>query len=243
MSPILVGSVYGASARSQAWYTLQQRFLGATTDYHHVAYVNGPETSFLTASRVIGQASHRANPRIEHLRGLTALLGHFTSVAGEYDGFLVLDSDAFPCSPSWQPELLSAMGDRPVAAVIRHENLDTFPHPCVVFLKPSALRQFSFSLAPRTNLLGQTFDDVACDAATFYPLLRTNCRNRHPIMGAIYWRHFYHHGAGSRPPNFRSSFYHGLPTSPADDELLEERLFNELVDDPHQYIRGLTRLA
>jgi hypothetical protein len=240
MAEILVGSVYSNSPRTPTWYSLQHRFLRKTCDYSHVACVNGADYSFIDdSSQIVEHHATRGTAQQEHLRGLRALVQHFRNAPARYAGFLILDSDAFPCSPGWVDKLTGAMGDFRIAAAVRHENLDVFAHPCALFALPDALPLLEFSLASRINLIGDTFLEIGCDTARFFPLLRSNRHNRHPIMGAVYWSSFYHHGAGSRFPQFRASKYHAQASQPENDESVNAALFDALTSDPDSYIRSL----
>lgn len=136
-----------------------------------------------------------------------------------YNNYLLLDSDCFPVTENWLPRLIAAMGDRWYAAPLRADNLDSFPHPCGLFIKDEHVNEnvFNFNRFVKTlpNFLGEKVGDIGTAIKQkhkgkhiFFPLVRTNLFNPHPIMSAIYGNTFYHHGAGSRHPYFRSTSYY-----------------------------------
>lgn len=192
----------------------------------------------------------------EHAWALTQLLEYFHANPG-YDNYLILDSDAFPFKDGWLDALLAVMtakGDRAekqFAAVVRTDNLDTFPHPCVFFIKGAFLRRSAFSFKPRsyTNLAGDHAVDVGAGISpthrgvhVFLPLLRSNVFNAHPILGGIYGGMFYHHGAGSRGLALRmvdDGYYdHIIPRGA--HERIEQGLYRELCHDPEALLARLT---
>src|SRR5262249_8957286 len=125
-----------------------------------------------------------------------------------YAHYLILDSDAFPVRRGWLDWLLRKMGECRFAAPVRCENLDTFPHPCALFIKVEAIGdEFDFSpgFAYR-NLLREPVLDTATglNRDHWFPLVRTNRLNVHPVLAALYYDLFYHHGAGSRQGLLRS---------------------------------------
>ncbi len=134
----------------------------------------------------------------------------------KYKNYLLLDSDCFPVKHGWLDGLIEATKGYEYAAPVRTENLDTFPHPCALFIKGSSVQndwwRFRRGLAKK-SLLGADVKDIgadftiATDKQVFFPLVRTNFVNVHPILGAIYGDTFYHHGGGSRMPFFRSGNY------------------------------------
>ena len=173
-----------------------------------------------------------------HLAGLKALRDEF--LARRYKRYLVLDSDCFPIREGWMELLDTAMArfGKKFAAPARTENLHVFPHPCAVYTSDPALLQFS--IVESRNLLGGAFTENQCSAPAeaWLPLLRTNQRQRHPLLAAIYYDCFYHHGCGSRAFRLRpvtTEYYeHILPYYGDPDALIEELLAN-----PQRFVAGL----
>jgi hypothetical protein len=149
-----------------------------------------------------------------------------------------------------QPVPAMSIPQRFVAAAVRAENLDALPHPCTFFIDGSYLRQMPrghirLITKPITNFAGFTCDDfffedsVARDELgrqLWYPLMRTNTWNPHPIVGAVYGHMFYHHGAGSRSPAFRvieTGIYRHVVTE-EQLQALEHNLYEMLCSDPER---------
>lgn len=238
---ILVGSVFVDHPRSKTWYELQIRYLQRTTfNYTHIIYLNGIN-NFYGKSEVLTTDTTKYNYSQEgHIRGLNAIIDKF-NYDEQYDYLLLLDSDCFPFLPGWVDSLLNVIGDFTVAAAMRCENLDTFAHPCVFFAKRHIVPEIKFAMRPQTNMVGFTFNENVSNVTNFYPLLRTNKYNHHPIMAGVYWNCFYHHGAGSRPTSFRIFDCRYVPqwlNSPD----IEQRLFNELANNPDKFLQKLTAI-
>src|SRR5262249_61965650 len=154
----------------------------------------------------------------EHGAGLRGLLTYLHGMARGDNHLLLMDSDAFPVHPNWLEKLLAWMeaderlGPRTYATAVRTENLDTFPHPCIFFVRGDYFRglscpadHFGFSRSPERNLLGVAFQDITCrlirDALgrqLWLPVTRTNIANPHPVFPAISGPRFVLHG--SLPP-------------------------------------------
>lgn len=256
---LFVGSVFAESPRNATWYELQCRYLRRTlgTDYVHAIFLNRVEPDQFDGATIVGEDRVGGpNGRAEHARGLDSLLAYFRA-RSEFEDCLIIDSDAFPFRDGWLDTLLGWMnaneyvGAKRFAAAVRTENLDTFPHPCVFFAKGDYLRaagaRLSFAPTSHTNLAGYRLDDVGCgvsvwdgDAHVFFPLLRTNRWNPHPVLGAVYGDLFYHHGAGSRTARFRAEMVGYFANMLAQENAeLETSLFQRLEQDPDALLAKL----
>lgn len=250
--PLLVGSVFVPHNRAKIWYKLQMQFLRQTSPYFlHVVCVNGKmDNSIFDQSEVIvGDSQHSSLSNVgkkqsdNHSKGLMKLIEYFKQ--HKADSYLILDSDCFPILNNWHQILLSKMNNFQIAAPIRYENLDNFPHPCAMFIKPYYLENdlLNLELGNNTNLLGQTYQDVGCNInlKDCYPLLRSNVYNTHPILSAVYHHMFYHHGCGSRILSTRSvqSGYFDHYHEKNNDVQNIEKLFHDLQAAPHQFINKL----
>lgn len=208
---LLVASVYSPSPHNAAWLGLQRSWLRRTlgaTPYRFGIVVNG------TAAVAVPEGVERIAQYPEnrgHAAGLAAALAWMRAQPA-FDHGLVLDSDAFPVSDGWYDRLRTQMArfGKRIAAPVRFENLDRFPHPSAMLLARSVLDEPWFALRDgieATNLLGDSIRDVAASLADRHaevlPLLRSNAVNLHPVAAAIYHDCFYHHGAGSREFRFR----------------------------------------
>ena len=188
---ILVGSVFSDHERSSDWYNLQINFLNKTTNFDHVVHSNNCNINFHSSTVVSkGENNHIWGSK-NHVYGLNKLLDYFKTQ--DYEYYLILDCDCFPIVP-WVDKLLDKMNDFEIASIVRTENLDLFAHPSMNFFKRSALNYLKYDLLKNANLLGNITEDTSFDAK-FFPLLRTNKVNLHPILCGIYFNLFYHHGA------------------------------------------------
>lgn len=218
-------SVYGKE--SARWHTLQHYFLQKTTkNYEHAVYLNNLDD--LDHCTIIGRAHSDQDSKLQHYIGLQKLLEYAKS--GDYRGWLVLDCDCFPIHPAWE-SILAARN----AGIIRTENLDTFVHPSAVYCVDGRL---NFQISEQTNLLGEKFHELyACDTE-FFPLLRSNRLNLHPLMAGVYFDLFYHHCAGSRSFFTRSCSYHKIPFLDLETPLFKspDTFVAALTSKMHQFI-------
>jgi len=204
------------------WLKIQNEFLKSTIDnfVHAICLVN---TNPVVPDDVIVIAHHSyaKNGGVQHIAGLRSLSNYAKKHHNQYRSFLVLDSDCFPIS-KWENPLINRMANysKKIACIIRPENLDTFPHPAAVYTDDSTLLNFDF--AETVNLLGEKTFDNRCSSATFFPMIRTNRTNLHPISYGIYYNMFYHHGAGSRKSAFRSDGYYKIKCHNHDDEFFKD---------------------
>lgn len=243
---LLVASVFSPSDRNPVWYALQRQFLGTTTDvpFTHALFLNGVDPAPFTNSQTIGVAPGN----LGHVQGLEQIVDYFHRNE-EYTHLLVLDSDAWPVCPKWATVLTRLMErhGKHAAAPLRFENLDTFPHPCAMFLDRREIGLVrEWTTQPCKNLLWKDVVDVGThlwgDLNKFLPLLRSNRQSPHPVFGAVYGHIFYHHGAGSREPVTRSMLS-GMYAHYIEEHQhaeIEGRLFEELVRDPHRLMSRLT---
>jgi hypothetical protein len=262
MGRILVGSVYGAAPRNPQWYRLQRFFLDQGDDAYELAvFLNSVDASVVPGATIVG-ATQALRPAVkgivQHRDGLCALMDHFYA-RPEYDGYLILDSDAFPIVPNWRTRLEARMRAhdglpvRWMAAPVRTENLDLFAHPSACYFSAAGLAAARgigvplWRIASRTNLLGMAFEELGLDPAfaggepRVLPLLRSNAVNPHPVLAAVYGDVFYHHGAGSRPavrsrvtePELDGRF--SAEANVATDRVL----FDALCAGPQSFVRRL----
>lgn len=134
----------------------------------------------------------------------------------KYKNYLLLDSDCFPVKKNWLEGLEKSTEGFSYAAPVRTENLDTFPHPCALFIRGDSVQKDYWDFRRKgesRSLIGAKVKDIGAGFVVedkkqvFFPLVRTNFVNVHPILGAIYGDTFYHHGGGSRELFFRSGSY------------------------------------
>ncbi|MHA1757072.1 MAG: hypothetical protein ACTSVV_09900 [Promethearchaeota archaeon] len=130
------------------------------------------------------------------------------------DWLMFFDGDAFPIG-----DIITFAKDKlrkyPLIAIQRRENYlgETFPHPsfCVTtikFWKETGCnwnRGYlgKFLSEPRYEVGGSLQKKLQDKGIVWYPMLRSNKKNLHPLMFGIYNDLIYHHGAGFRFPAAR----------------------------------------
>lgn len=124
---------------------------------------------------------------------------------------MFIDGDALIIA---DPEpLLQSIGERyDLIAVQRRENLgDVQPHPLFAVMTVHTWRHLPGDWSPGhswVNDAGERVTDVGGNLlkaitrrnAAWYPVVRSNGRNIHPVWFALYGNVVYHHGAGFRAP-------------------------------------------
>lgn len=248
---IRIASVYGPSPWNRQWLTLQDDFLRRCSegvDIEFGVFLNNADLDISgTRATIIGQSAQN----LGHAIALQRIFEHFRTDWRGADGYLLLDSDCFPVHPHWTQALLALMGRhrKSFAAPVRFENLESYPHPCALYINGPALDDTRLRFdgsAGTDNLLGEPVRDVGAGLLPIrndlLPLVRSNVRNPHPIAAAVYNHLFYHHGAGSREFSFRAINRYGYyahwreETGAAEAEALLQALFA----NPEGFIRELT---
>ena len=246
--PLLIISVYGPSEYNQHWYALQKNFLAKTTaiPYTFKIIANNSDSDLFDADELL----IKNDKNIGHPAGLEQAFHYMREQQDHYSGYLILDSDAFPVRAGWHHILDRQMDqfNKTIAAPIRYENLDKFPHPCVVYLNKTGLQneKVNFNYAKVENLLGDMINEVGGlmpdISSEVLPLLRTNRVNLHPIAAGIYHHLFYHHGAGSRGFDFRLLLMYEYYNHWIDNNKQAEygeQLMEALVSNPDGFIDKL----
>jgi hypothetical protein len=237
---MLIVSVFSKSDNNCFWYSTQKQFIkdNTTIEYDYKVYLNGcNDTDFDNDDIIWTQTYDHSIESMSqnHLECLTKI-----KIDTKYQYFLLLDSDCFPIDYAWDIRLINKLAQFGMtqAAIFRPENLDIFPHPSAMFFVRNSFPNFRPIIYNTTNMLGIECNDVSCDS-NFFPLIRTNKVNMHPICAGIYYDMFYHHGAGSRYPIFRSidSGYYDYQNH------IEwiNTAFSMLTNDPHKFVNSLRR--
>ncbi len=247
---LLIMTVYAPSDYNEHWYRLQKHFIRKNTlvPYDFKVIVNNIDTDLFDKDEIV-----LVNDRnIGHPAGIDQIFAYMRQPRQQdkYSGFLLLDSDAFPVGAGWHEVLDKQMKrlEKSIAAPIRYENLDMFPHPCVVYMNADGINnsKVDFNYAKVKNLMGDMIDEVGGLMPTVsdqvLPMLRTNRVNLHPVAAGIYHHLFYHHGAGSRGFDFRllkmyEYYNHWIDNDAQPD--YGEQLMATLVDDPDGFIDKL----
>ena len=130
------------------------------------------------------------------------------------------------------------MKNTKLAAVVRYEILSNLIHPCAVFFNKSILDSINFHVVTTPNFIGDRFFSVTLDQELiYYPLIRTNEWNPHPIFAGIYGNCFYHHGCGSRKV-IGDVQYHDIPLQKS--SIILEKITNNFNKNPSRFIKKLS---
>lgn len=199
--------------RDDRWIEPQRRYLernlqGPFRVHADLEGLDAPAGAF---DHVADLASTRAfdTPILSHTEKLNALAEHIAREAKDQDVLVFLDGDAFPIAPldRFVGEILD---EYPLAAVRRDENLnDIQPHPCFCVTTVGFWEKLGGDWNPEytwLNAAGKPVTDAGGNllvqlrerGADWYPLLRSNRRNLHPLWFGVYGDLVYHHGAGFR---------------------------------------------
>jgi hypothetical protein len=237
--------------------------LKATTpSFEHVSVVWGGVTcNHWLANTSLIQPEEKREGSDAHVKGLRYLLEFFRRYEEVFDGFLFLDSDAFPIRVGWLDMLLAKLESTPafyedgtfiptlqtaskeyeVAMPIRAENLETRYHASVLYATKLALPHLSFEhnvYGP--DMLGTQERDICVPEYQVnrrdkvWPLLRSNQHNVHPLACGVYYDMFYHHCCGSgRATWFRSGDYWDVLG------LADEDFTDRLMKDPTAFVGRL----
>ncbi len=244
---LLIMTVYAPSDLNKYWYQLQKTFIRKYTSipYDFKIITNNVDVKIFDKGEIF-----RVNStNIGHPAAIEQMLEYMREESS-YTHFLILDSDAFPVRAGWHNILDKQMKvfNKSIAAPIRYENLDIFPHPCFVYMTKHGVNnpKLNFNYTEVANLLGDAFDEVGgamCDVADeVLPLLRTNRVNLHPLAAGVYNHLLYHHAAGSRWFHFRLIKDYNFCEHWIDNETHDkfgENLFNALINDPDVFIDKL----
>ncbi len=244
---LLIMTVYAPSEVNEHWYRLQKYFIKKNTliPYDFKIITNNVNKSLFQDNEI-----YKVNEKnIGHPAAIEQMLGYMRE-QNSYDSYLILDSDAFPVRPGWHEVLDQQMQyfNKNIAAPIRYENLDIFPHPCFVYMNEAGVNnsKVNFNYTEVKNLVGDMINEVGgamCEVVDeVLPMLRSNRINLHPMAAGIYHHLFYHHAAGSRGFDFRVIKEYNYCSHWIDNETHEEygrQLFNALIQDPDIFIDKL----
>tara|TARA_Y100000389_G_scaffold95188_1_gene91844 strand:+ start:1792 stop:2565 length:774 start_codon:yes stop_codon:yes gene_type:complete len=146
-----------------------------------------------------------------HSGKLDLLTNKVLEVANDDDILLFLDSDSWPIAPV-KNYILKTLSEYKLGAVKRVENIgDKQPHPCFCFTTVKSWKElgcptwrsagYSWIDATgkeRSDVGGNVLKSLEETGTDWYPMLRSNKTEYHPVYFAIYDNICYHHGAGSR---------------------------------------------
>ncbi|MGA2222837.1 MAG: hypothetical protein ABSH41_00150 [Syntrophobacteraceae bacterium] len=195
------------------WIDIQLKYLKSniTRPFKIYAFLNDLERDhrskfFYSSSEPIQSHAIKLN--------LLADMAAFNAEHGD-DLLIFIDGDAFPVGDVLQ-FAYSKLNEYPLIAILRRENDgDIQPHPsfCVTTIKfwkeidGDWKQGFGWK-----NTRGEKVTDVGGNLLKildekkidWYPMLRSNRRDLHPLWFGLYEDLIYHHGAGFRPPLCRA---------------------------------------
>lgn len=145
----------------------------------------------------------------EHDRKLNLLADIMCSHAEDKDIIIFIDGDAFPIQPLF-PYIQEMVDKHQLVAVQRLDNLgDIQPHPCFCAIKASFWREIDgdwHNGYSWINSHGVSVTDTGASMLqkmeehkiNWYPMVRSNTKDLHPLLFGVYDNLIYHHGAGFR---------------------------------------------
>jgi len=248
MEHILVATVFSGGELDSKWANIQSSFIENTNDYNITKLAVLPNTVENTA--IYSDCGYKTllQNDTRHTTGIKTIFRYFKN-SSEYEYLCLLDSDAWPIDKDWAKLCVSWLNKpntsntpRVGVAAIRFENLDVFPHPCIFFIKKDFIlngKEFRKKNKDLLNLLSNYRNDVFgnVDSKYFYPLMRSNKLNLHPIVAGIYNNVFYHHAGGSRRSykGTGGGYYRHYLKHCKEAESITEELFK----DPRSFIDKL----
>jgi hypothetical protein len=192
--------------RSDRWIDIQLRYLERNLDEPYRVYAWIDEG--MGAQR--GKFFYATDVAVDRHELKLSLLGDLVAHAARDDEqIMFIDGDAFPIAPIG-PFLREKLERYPLVAVRRDENNgDPQPHPsfCVTtagFWRglPGDWRRGHTWTNPQgkqvTDVGGNLLGLIEDAGIEWYPMLRTNRVNPHPLQFGVYEDLVYHHGGGFR---------------------------------------------
>jgi hypothetical protein len=203
------------------WIDVQLRYL----ERHAAA----PYRTYACLGMLDGVWHARFDYAIDHRGYIHENLDHLAEVvaadAAPEDILVFMHGDTFPIAPLG-PALEELLRRHPLVGTRRDENLgDPAPHACFTATTLGFWQQIDgnwgqgpgYWVAPigRTvrELGGELLRKLTERGIEWYPLLRSNRRNLHPLWFAVYGDIVYHHGAGFRLPLSRIDAAQAPPRS------------------------------
>ena len=210
--------------KEDCWVDVQLKYIDKyiSTPYQTYAFLNYLPTDH--SSKFCYSSSEEIGPHSIKLN-LLADMACFNAESDE-DILLFIDGDAFPISDvaTYAEEKLKQF---PLIAVQRSENDgDPQPHPCFCITTVGFWKKINgdWNIGHEwLNEEGKRVSDVGGnllgilekEQQPWFPMLRSNTFNLHPLWFGIYDSIVYHHGAGFRRPvsrhDIKNSKYPSLP--------------------------------
>ena len=198
--------------RTDKWIDIQLQYLQKyiKEDFQVYAFLNGVKKKH--AKKFYYSSQEEINEHDIKLNILADII-QFSS-GNEEDIIMFLDGDAFPIA-----NIIDFAHDKlekyPLLAIQRRENHlgGLLPHPsfCITTIKFWKSINGNWGKAYIGKFLGKKIHEVGGhleeilqnNKQIWYPMLRSNIKNIHPLWYGIYDDVIYHHGAGFRMPTSR----------------------------------------
>lgn len=189
------------------------------------------------------------------------IIDYFREHSDEYENFLLMDSDIFPVHPHWQHVLTTRMEmtDRWYAALLRGETFETYPWLGLFYIRGEYIHEEIADWYPRKyeNAWGRRYREFGTSknkthhngVSIWYPLVRSNVLNLHPLRFGVYNHLFYHHLKGSwdkNDPNFHADLtinstpelygYYDHYMHRKSHALMAEHCHKRLMSEPEKFI-------
>ena len=175
-----------------------------------------------------------------HAVKLNLLADHICATADDNDLLIFIDGDALPVGDiiTYGREKLQ---EYKLIAVQRRENFgDDQPHPCFCLTTVGFWKEIDGDWLDGyiwKNLNNKLVNDVGGNLlkllrekqVAWYPMLRSNKKNLHPLFFGVYDDLIYHHGAGFRSPYSRVDGVNDGKTSGFNDLGLLEKFHKKLL--------------
>jgi hypothetical protein len=206
--------------QTDRWIDLQLRFIRSHLEqpYRVYAFLNDVPSGHAEKFFYV-----KTEPIEDHATKLNLLADLIIKRSADGDDPLIfIDGDAFPVSPVAQL-LADRLGQHKLIAVKRSENNgDRQPHPCFCATTVGWWHEnqgdwsrghtwLDRGGSPVTDVGGNLLRTLTASRTHWYPLLRVNVANRHPVFFGVYGDDrygaiVYHHGAGFRSGLSREDF-------------------------------------
>ena len=202
---------------SDRWIGIQSKYLKLhmKTPYQVYACVPEPKEKYrnffyFTSDYEPALSTDPAQANMSHPKKLNYLANVILENADDTDYLIFIDGDAFPVTDIF-PFLKQTLDQFPLAAVRRNENGgDKQPHPCFCATTSGFWKQIRGDWSPgftwknnkgedTTDVGGNLLGSLENNRIPWYPMLRSNKINLHPLWFGLYENLVYHHGAGFRP--------------------------------------------
>lgn len=195
--------------KNDFWVDKQLEYLEKNIKQSYKVYACLNELKKDHSSKFFYSSDYNPSGEFNHADKLNFLAAKVIEQANDKDLIMFLDSDAFPIT-ELIPILKDKMKDNKLIAVMRKENNEQKqPHPCFAICNVGFWKKIKgdwrggYKWKDKygrkvTDVGGNLLEILEKNHIKWYPLLRSNKKNIHPLWFGVYGNVIYHHGAGSR---------------------------------------------